>query len=229
MGRSLMYKFLTGSACLLLAAGVQAEPLPSAECSFYLTPASGHPGSAKVHIVNNNVSVKFRGTYAVTQYTVWIDFKNRATGRITADYPLDQGSDVALSPAFASTAGVKSGMGMDPNGVVTDKEGDGIFKTKLDYEVFLSGAAPVVGKQLAAQGQNRVSGSWLRVYPSDPEAKPSLQSTDEVTGMPKLQRATAQGISVMFHADKVTHGHTPGISGLDYFPAFRADFPISCS
>ena len=230
MGSTILRAMALASVCVLMTMqSVKAEPLPSAECSFYLTPASGHLGSAKVHIVNDNFSVKFRGTRGNTLYTVWIDFKNRATGRVTEDYPFDKGAvDSALAPAFASTDGVKAGMGIDPNGLVTDKDGDGIFKAKLDYDVFQAGGSPVVGGQLAMQGLNHVGGYWLRVYPSDPEAKPSLQEIDEWTGLPKLRRATAQAITVVFHSDKVTHGHSPGVNGLDHFPAFKADLPISC-
>ena len=55
-------------------------------------------------------------------YTVWVDFRNRFTGVVGLDYPsgaLPRG----VAPAFATTQGVTSGMGLDANAFVTDGNG----------------------------------------------------------------------------------------------------------
>jgi hypothetical protein len=201
----------------------------AASCSYFLNPSSGQPGSAEVSIVGKTFTIAFRDANPNALYTIWVDFKNRATGELADDYPSDQGAlPRGVAPAFATTQGVTSGMGLDRNAVKTDKHGNAELTIPLDYGLLDKGASPVVGEQLAMQGKNRVGGGWLRVYPKDPTVKASLQVIDPATGLPEVQRSTAQGITIVVHPDTVSHGHTPGVGGVDHSSAFSGDFPPEC-
>lgn len=195
------------------------------DCKYTLT--TSDIGTAKVTIDGDELKIKVKDARANTLYTVWVDFKNRGTGLLTPDYP-DGGIGRGVAPAFASTAGVTAGMGMDPNGFITDEDGDAVFKAELDYGLLKAGDSPVVGAELAMQGMNRVGGYWLRKYPVDQTMAASLQMVDPATGLPVLERATAQGFTIQHHPDSVTHGHTPGVGGIDHSGAFKGDIPDSC-
>lgn len=199
----------------------------AAPCNYDLEAAG--LGTAKVTINNNQLSVTFKHAEPDSLYTIWIDHKNRATGDLAADYPLNKGAlERGVAPAFATTAGVFAGMALDANGVITSGAGKANFSVNLDYDLLALGDSPVVGEELALQGQNRVGGGWLRVYPKNPNAQASLQVTDETTGRPLVERSTAQGITIQYHPDQITHGHTPGVGGVDHFSAFKGDFPANC-
>jgi len=218
------------SALCGLILSVYATTSIAASCTYLLNPSGDQPGSAKVSITDKTFSIAFRKANPNTMYTIWVDFRNRATPpELAGDYPLDQGALArGVAPAFATTEGVTSGMGLDRNAVITDKRGDANLKIPLDYALLEEGASPVVGEQLAMQGKNRVGGGWLREYPADPSIQASRQVTDPKTGLPLVQRSTAQGITVVKHPDAVSHGHTPGVGGVDHLPAFNGDFPADC-
>jgi len=197
------------------------------ECKFTLT--TSDMGVATVKIDENKLRIKIRGARANTMYTVWNDFKNRGTGQLADDYPLDKGAvGRGVAPAFSSTAGVTAGMGLDDNTFVTDSDGDATFKVKLDYNLLETGASPVVGGQLAMQGMNRIGGYWLRIHEIDPNTGASLQMVDPSTMLPLLERATVQGFTIQHHPDFISHGHTPGVGGVDHSGAFKGDIPADC-
>jgi len=201
----------------------------AAPCSYNLGGNSNGTGTAKVRINGNQLTVTFKNAASDSLYTIWIDHKNRATGELAADYPLDKGAlERGVAPAFATTAGVFAGMALDANGVITNGSGDAILNVTLDYDLLALGDSPVVGAELATQGLNRVGGGWLRDYPEDPNVQASLQKTDETTGRPLVHRSTAQGITIQYHPDKITHGHTPGVGGVDHSSAFKGDFAAHC-
>ena len=204
--------------------------VPTTRCNYDLTPAPGQPGKANVSVDGLDLQIRFRGANPLTLYSIWIDHRNRATGELAADYPLDKGAaNRGVAPGFATTTGVTSGMGLDINGLVTDAQGNGTIKLELDYDLLATSGSPVVGAQLAMQGLNRVGGGWLRIYPVDPATTASRQVTDPKTGLPRLELSTAQGITVVRHLDKLTHGHTPGVGGgVDHTPGFFGDFPAKC-
>ncbi|MEM7204446.1 MAG: hypothetical protein AAF628_29575 [Planctomycetota bacterium] len=190
---------------------------------YDLEQSTGEFGNAEATIDGTQLSIRVTGADPNTLYTVWVDFRSRATLTVSADYPpgaLARG----VAPAFASTAGVTSGIGMDPNGFVTDGSGNALFTVALDYELLKAGDAPVVWDALAMQGANRVGGQWMRRYQGDSGA--SLQRVDPTTGLPLLARATPQGLTLVKHPDRVTHGHTPGVGGVDHNPGFKGDFPL---
>lgn len=196
-------------------------------CTFNLT--STDQGTAKVIIKGKKLKIKVKNARPDTLYTVWLDFKSRETGLLSDDYLDIEGAlGRGVSPAFASTAGVTSGMGIDPNAFITNQNGKKKFKVKLDYHILDAGASPVVGGELSMQGTNRVGGYWLRQYPIDSQTGTSLQSVDPYTGLPLLQRATVQGITIQYHPDYVSHGHTPGVGNVDHMGAFKGDIPVEC-
>ena len=110
-------------------------------------------------------------------------------------------------------------MGLDANAIITDEDGDGKFKIKLDYKLLAPGASPVVAAGLVNQdefGLNRVGGGRLRQYREkvnieDPDDLPnlipnsSLQEVDPDTGLSMLVCSTAQGITIISHPDFVTY------------------------
>jgi len=218
------------SAALALNFTIGAHDTFAATCEYYLTAADDQGGAARVRIKDTQFSIEFWGATPNTLYTIWTDHRNRATKALADDYPLKQGAlERGVAPTFASTAGVTSGMGLDVNSVITDSGGNGKLKIELDYHLLRKGDSPVVGAGLAMQGRNRVGGGWMRVYTNpDTEKEASLQKTDPKTGLPLLERSTAQGITIVQHPDQVSHGHTPGIGGVDHFPGFFGDFPDWC-
>ncbi|MFQ5917926.1 MAG: hypothetical protein ACE5I0_08975 [Candidatus Binatia bacterium] len=220
---------------------VASDNRPGERCEYLLTASNPERplSRAEVEIDEEILEIEISDARPNTLYTVWIDFRNRArlaeTGNsieaLSEDYKplLDEGAlPRGVAPAIASTAGVTAGMGLDLNGIITDDDGDGKLKAQLDYNLLEPGDSPVVGRELAMQGKNRVGGYWLRKYPVDPDVEASLQIVDPLTGLPDLHRATAQGITIVGHPDFITHGHTPGVGGVDHFPGFKGDFPEDC-
>ncbi|MGI9305169.1 MAG: hypothetical protein ACR2RB_21055 [Gammaproteobacteria bacterium] len=221
---------LTGGNAIVSANGDDGDGVA---CRYALENSGGQPGKATVIIkYNKKLKIKFRGTNPDTLYTVWIDHKSRATGELAPDYPLADGAlGRGVAPAFATDAVVTSGVGLDPNGIITDEDGDARFKVKLDYNLLAPGSSPVVGGGLAMQGLNRVGGGWLREYPQPTDAGPSTQiALNGDRTVAKLPRSTAQGITIVRHGDGdyITHGHTPGVGNVDHFSAFKGDFPPGC-
>ncbi len=217
---------LTMSATLLLVAAAEASTTPRlALCRYTLTAADGQTGTATVTVRRRGLKVKIRGGTPSTLYTVWVDHRNRASGELADDYPLDEGGlPRGVAPAFASNAPVYDGMSPDPNALVTDAAGNGVLDVELDYNLLEAGSSPVVGGELATQGANVVGGYWLRQYGIDPATAASAQLTDPKTGSPLLQRSTPQGMTIVRHPDMVTHGHSPGVGDVDHFSAFKGDF-----
>ena len=84
----------------------------------------------------------------------------------------------------------------------------------------------MVAAGLAVQGLNIIGGGWMRVYNQDPNTEASLQVVRK--GRPLVERATAQGLTIVRHADFISHGHTPGTKNIDHFSGFKGDFPKGC-
>jgi len=195
------------------------------ECTYELTARDGAPGRFVVEVEENELKMEVSDADPNTLYTVWFNF---LPGR-----PADS---QGVAPAFATIAGVFEGMRMDINGFITDSDGDAEFEAELDYNLLQPDDAPVVFKDntsdplrdLDKQGKNRVGGHWKRVYLSDDyNAAASLQSTNP-DGRPLVERGTAKGIVMAQHFDFVTHGHTPGVGGVDFFVPFSGAFPPEC-
>lgn len=215
--------FIATSLCL----GIASSNTYANKCTFELT--SVDEGTAVVKIQGKKLKIKVQNARPDTLYTIWLDYKNRETGLLADDYPLDAGAiGRGVAPAFATTAGVTSGMGLDDNAFITNGMGRAKFKVKLDYHVLNEGASPVVGGEISMQGVNRVGGYWLRKYPADSTVEASLQSVHPYTGLPLVERSTVQGFTIQYHPDYISHGHTPGVGGVDHFGAFNGDIPAEC-
>ena len=224
LGLTLILIFVLAFGTTLVRANDQE---PGVECNYQLDTSSGQPGTAFVTAKIDEIKVIFSDAKPNTLYTVWVDHKNRATGQLAGDYPagaLPRG----VAPAFALTDGVTAGFGLDKNGIITDESGNADLVVKLDYNLLAPGASPVVDEELDMQGLNRVGGHWMRVYNVDENTQASVQVIDPQTGFPIVGRSTAQGITIVGHFDNVTHGHTPGVGGVDHFSAFKGDFPAGC-
>jgi len=200
-------------------------------CKYQLKTATGETGRANVKIRDDKrLEIRIRDAQPNTLYTVWVDFRKRLSGGrkiLTRDYPLREGAvPDGVAPAFCIRCPVFEGIRLDPNSIMTDDDGDGRLRADLDYNLLKSGDSPVVG-ELSEQGENRVGGSWLRKYEEDPTRRASPQRVDD-EGDPLVERATAQGITIVRHPDFVSHGHTPGVKNVDHRSAFSGNFPDDC-
>lgn len=197
---------------------------PGSECTYELTATSNALGRFLVALEENELEIEVSDADPYTLYTVWFNFSER---------PPDS---QAVAPAFATTAGVFEGMVMDINGFLTDSNGDADFEVELDFNLLQPGDAPVVFqdntsdplRDLDKQGMNRVGGHWKRVYPVQYNTAASLQLTGLHPGQPLVERGTARGIVIAQHFDFITHGHTPGVGGVDFFVPFSGAFPPEC-
>jgi hypothetical protein len=209
----------------------------STDCKFDLTAAQGS-ASVVISPKDKTVSIDFKGAKPDTVYTIWNDFLGRASKKLSSDYPIatnpavdisksGPGLDRGISPTFAKTAPVYSGMRLDVNSVLTDAYGNGKFIGKLDYNLLKAGDSPVIGATLSTQGDNVIGGHWLRLYEKDIAQGASSQQLD-ANHVPKVVTATAQGLTIVGHFKKFTHGHMPGVGDVDHFMGFFGDFPAHC-
>ena len=226
-----MQKFFFSAACVaslaFVAHSFSPVPAPAQEgppLIYTMENSSGHPGSAQVIVIDNFLQVRVQGALPDTLYTVWVDYRNRATGELAADYPDEDGAlERGVAPALSTVSPVYSGMIKDKNSFTTNSVGAATFTVSLDYDLLADGEGPVVFGELGMQGPNRVGGQWMRMY--DPGARgASVQLVDD-NGRPLLRRATPQGLTIVGHFDNLTHGMTPGVGGVDHFSAYKGDFP----
>ena len=228
------------AAALVATLGVQdaqAKNKPGRSCQYFLGESTGT--TAEATITSTELRIEILGAERKTLYTVWIDFRHRDPAFLAPDYPnlaenpvLDlshsgEGIGRGVAPAFATTAPVFAGMGIDLNGVVTNALGNARLRISLDYNLLETGTGPVVAADLVEQGPNRVGGGWLRIYTEPLSSGASLQKVDESSGLPMIYRSTVQGLTIVGHNDFVTHGHTPG-DGSDRFSGFSGNFPPDC-
>lgn len=191
---------------------------------YTLDNSSGHPGTARVVVIGNVLQVNVQGAEPNTVYTVWVDYKSRATGELAADYPDEDGAlERGVAPAISTVSAVYGGMIPDKNSFKTNETGSATFTSALNYDLRADGQGPVVFGELSMQGPNRVGGQWMRTYSAGVRGA-SVQLVS-ANGRPILRRATPQGITIVGHFDNVTHGLTPGVGGVDHFSAYKGDFP----
>jgi hypothetical protein len=206
-----------------------------ADCTYEL---KADQGTATAVITSNSLSIEYKNAKPDTVYTAWIDFQSRATGLLSADYPVASNSAVDISksgpamgrgvaPTFATTDPVYEGMRLDINSVKTDKYGNGKIVVKLDYNLLKKGDSPVVADMFTMPGGNVIGGSWLRTYEKNVADSASSQRLD-ANGVPIVVRATAVGLTLVGHFLPFTHGHNPGVGGVDHFPGASGDFPAHC-
>lgn len=210
------------------------------KCEFDLVSQAGQDGTARVSIRSyerqgrpaSDLRIKIRDaengattTVGDGMYTVWVSFKGAPD--LPATSPTDTVRDVA--PAFSTLAGVTAGLGLDDNAIVTNSKGKANFRSKLDYDLLLEGDSPVVGALAlqASDPKQHLGGGWMRIYQGDGTQEPDFDR-DSKGRIAKVERATAQGIIIVFHRDMISHGHTPGVKPEERVGAWKADFPSSC-
>jgi hypothetical protein len=133
------------------------------------------------------------------------------------------------SPAVDDRSGFKGGTGIDPNGFVTDANGNATFTVKLNFDPTKSGTTPVV---LAGQSENvqvspvtgtgtcvvtpgsaypaLVDSTYVRQYDTS-RKEPAFQIHDGYYRA-NLVRGTVASLVVVEHLDGLTHGHIPGVN-----------------
>jgi hypothetical protein len=133
-----------------------------------------------------------------------------------------------VGPAAADNAGYKAGTGLDPNGFITDAQGNATFTVKLNYDITKSQISPIVlapltqtvqvqpvtgaGECTASPGstyQSFIDSGYARKFDTS-KAAPSFQLTDGKYRA-KLIRGTVADLIVVQHLDGLTHGHAPGV------------------
>ncbi len=209
---------------LALGALILASQLEAADpkVKFNLTSTGADVGAtAKVEVKGKKLKVELKNAQPNSLYTVWVDFRLRPDKTLPPDFP---SAAQGVAPAFGIADPVYNGIRPDLNAIFTDNKGKGKLDINLDYELLEEDASPVVGMELSQQGLNRVGGYWLRVYPVDPNTAASNQLVDN-DGTPLVVKGTAEGLTIVRHPDFITHGHTPGVGGVDHFPAFFGNFP----
>ena len=237
--------FLTSSLrlilVLLLVSSVDAqESKTKAICEYTLDLSDEEEGqgTAVASITSSGIRIVFSGAKPNTLYTIWTDFRSRATGMVAADYPIPENADVDISrtgpgvargvaPTMATFHPVYEGMKRDRNAVMTNSKGDAVFNSKLKFNLLGKGESPVVAESFSKQGNSIVGGSWMRMYEEPLDNGPSRQVLDK-SNRPVIVGATAQGLTIVGHFIPLTHGHSPGVGGVDHFPGFKGDFPSSC-
>jgi hypothetical protein len=211
--------------------GLLASPLVASakkkggkSCNYMLNQAEGGKGQAEIRIDKKKLRVVIDGAERDTLYTVWIDFRMRSQGK--SKPPGFPPGVPAVSPAIPTDKGVTNGIGLDRNGIMTDKKGRANVIISLNYELLKAGSSPVVGG-LARQGLNVVGGFWMRQYSVDPLTAASSQNVTK-DFKPELVYSTAAGITMVRHPDTITHGHSPGNGDVDFSSAWSGDFPNKC-
>jgi len=145
-----------------------------------------------------------------------------------------------FTPAAADDAGFTGGMALDPNGFVTDANGNAEFKIKLNYDIFQPAVAPTVLRPGVTQGlavgfdgfpgttcssslftpgitplfPARIGSGYARVYNTATAANlPAVSPSYQLldaNGKPQLVRAGVRAFELIEHFDRLTHGHVPG-------------------
>lgn len=133
------------------------------------------------------------------------------------------------SPAVDDRSGFKGGTGLDPNGFVTDANGNATFTTKLNFDPTKPETAPIVlagqsetvqvspvtgpGTCVVTPGSSypaSVDSTYVRQYDTS-RKEPAFQIHDGYYRA-KLVRGTVANLVVVEHLDGLTHGHTPGVN-----------------
>jgi len=133
-----------------------------------------------------------------------------------------------VTPAVADDAGFRAGTGLDPNGFITDAQGNATFTVKLNYELAKSQISPIVlapltqtvqvqpvsglGECTVSPGssyQSLIDSGYARKYDTS-HVSPSFQLTDGKYRA-KMIRGTVADLVVVEHLDGLTHGHAPGV------------------
>jgi hypothetical protein len=133
------------------------------------------------------------------------------------------------TPATDDRSGFKGGTGLDPNGFVTDANGNATFTVTLNYDPTKPETAPIV---LAGQGETvqvtpvtgpgtcvatpgsaytaLVDSAYARQY--NTSRKEAAFQIHDGFYRARLIRGTVLSLVVVEHLDGLTHGHVPGVN-----------------
>jgi hypothetical protein len=195
---------------------------------------SGQSGSVDIKIRNGVTKLKFSvsGLTPNAVHSAWLIFDTTkapfsgagatlgATDPVTGTFALAFPS----TPATADISGFTSGVGIDPNGFLSDAQGAARFSKQIDYDITQSQAAPIVLRPAATQSvpEMDVSGNCVAGGPSALGEESTYMRTFETSGAPPYFQQTngplapklVRGQILMFmlieHFDGLTHGHVAG-------------------
>ena len=195
---------------------------------------SGQTGSVNIKIRNGVTTLKFSlsGLTPNAVHSAWLIFDTTkapfsgAGATLGATDPLTGTFALAFpsTPATADTSGFTSGVGIDPNGFLTDAQGAARFSKQIDYDITQSQAAPIVLRPAATQSvpEMDVSGNCVTGGPSVLNEESTYMRTFLTSGSPpyfqqtngalapKLVRGQILMIMLVQHFDGLTHGHVAG-------------------
>ncbi|HJZ67966.1 MAG TPA: hypothetical protein VKF81_07590 [Blastocatellia bacterium] len=210
---------------------------------------SGQAGAVVLKTKGGGTTLRFSlsGLKPNAAHTVWLifdtnqpPFSQTSGGLVATDSLTGTTAPVfGFAPAAADNAAFTAGVGLDPNGFVTDASGNAEFKIDLNFDILQPASAPVVLRPgatqvlevasdsgsapcVAASGgtfQAVIDSNFMRVFDtskaaSPPVTSPSFQTTDAPLKA-RLVRGTVKALTIAEHFDGLTHGHLPGAN----FPA----------
>ncbi len=200
-------------------------------------------GDVEIEVIGGRTRFEFQfsGLRPNAVHTAWLEFDIRQppfTGAPPDVFAVDPGTGARapvylFTPIAADDAGFTSGIGLDPNGFVTDDGGTAAFRFELNFDVFEPRTAPVVLRPGVTQsipvaavgGRCVVSGdaaydfrhdsAFMRAFDASTVAQPpgTSPSFPALTGRlrPRLVRGTVNQITIVEHFDGLTHGHARGL------------------
>lgn len=206
-------------------------------------------GEVEIEVVGGRTRLELSlfGLAPSAVHTVWLEFDIRQapfTGAPPDVFAVDPDSGARapvylFTPASADDAAFTSGIGLDPNGFVTDASGNAAFRLELNYDVDEPRTAPIVlrpgvtqaipvaavgGRCVASSDANyefRHDSAFMRAFDPRTVAQPPGRSPSfpllVAPLRPKLVRGTVNQITIAEHFDGMTHGHARGL-GLEFGP-----------
>lgn len=249
--------FVMCAPMLSLLTKAQSIEAPSTKRTLALTaigPAggsfgrTGQSGVVVIKAKNGRTTLKYSvsGLRPNAVHGVWLILDTSQPPFVPGSSPLlaadsATGTTAAVfdfTPEAADDGGFTGGNGLDPNGFITDADGNANFTIELNYDIFQPAVAPVVlavgtsqmvevssafgsppgpcvgssGSEFAAQ----LDSAYMRMFDtsrtaSPPATSPGFQVTD-APARAKLVRANVKAVVVVDHFDGLTHGHLPGIN-----------------
>jgi hypothetical protein len=206
---------------------------------------TGQAGQVTIKTANQGYSIlefSVSGLRPNKVHSVWLSFDTTRApfagerpDFIATDPQTGTTADVfGFAPLAADNAGFTAGIGLDPNGFITDDRGNAKFTIELNYDIFQLESAPVLLRPALSQtvwavtdpetGRCAAAGartmdSWIdtgymRVFDASvvadpPGVSPSYQVLD-LQAKPRLVRGKVSAFTLAEHFDGMTHGHVPG-------------------
>lgn len=200
-------------------------------------------GEVEIEVLGGRTRLEFTvfGLAPNAVHSVWLEFNTQrppfsGTGEdlVATDPETGTTANVyAYAPAAPDNAEFTGGMGLDPNGFVTDDSGNAMFRFELNYDISQPQAAPIVLRpgatqtvRVASSGgacvgspegalASRIDSAYMRVFSTSTVANlPARSPSFPVLSAPlraRLVRGPVREIRIVEHFDGVTHGHLRGV------------------